>query len=105
MHTCTLLLLSLQAKELAAALGGPVLLSKGQVDIISDGQWQLVVTQGGSPRRCGGQGDVLTGARIRWGLGQQQLLLLGKSRSSSCRAAHLWTPLCFRVANAACARR
>lgn len=52
-----------QAKELAAALGGPVLLSKGPVDIITDGQQQLVVSADGSPRRCGGQGDVLTGGR------------------------------------------
>lgn len=52
---------TLQAQELATALGGPLLLSKGQVDIITDGQQQLVVTADGSPRRCGGQGDVLTG--------------------------------------------
>lgn len=50
-----------QAQQLAAALDGPLLLSKGQVDVITDGRQQLVVTADGSPRRCGGQGDVLTG--------------------------------------------
>lgn len=51
----------MQAQELAAALDGPLVVSKGQVDIITDGRQQLVVTADGSPRRCGGQGDVLTG--------------------------------------------
>lgn len=50
-----------QAQALAAALEGPLLLSKGQVDVITDGQHTLVVTADGSPRRCGGQGDILTG--------------------------------------------
>lgn len=34
---------------------------KGAVDIISDGQHVAVVDLKGSPRRCGGQGDVLAG--------------------------------------------
>jgi hypothetical protein len=51
----------LQAQELSGALGGPLLVSKGQVDVLTDGASSLVVTADGSPRRCGGQGDVLTG--------------------------------------------
>eukprot|EP00882_Tetradesmus_deserticola_P029541 GHRQ01033099.1.p1 GENE.GHRQ01033099.1~~GHRQ01033099.1.p1 ORF type:complete len:302 (+),score=113.67 GHRQ01033099.1:51-956(+) len=50
-----------QSQQLAAALGGPLLLSKGPQDIITDGQQLLVVRADGSPRRCGGQGDILTG--------------------------------------------
>lgn len=63
MHTCVLAL-CVQAQDLATALGGPLLLSKGQVDVITDGQQSLVVTADGSPRRCGGQGDVLTGGEL-----------------------------------------
>jgi NAD(P)H-hydrate repair Nnr-like enzyme with NAD(P)H-hydrate dehydratase domain len=51
----------LQAQELARALEGPLVLSKGQVDVLTDGTTSLVVIADGSPRRCGGQGDVLTG--------------------------------------------
>jgi ATP-dependent NAD(P)H-hydrate dehydratase len=51
-----------QSQQLAAALGGPILLSKGPQDVITDGQLLLRVDAAGSPRRCGGQGDVLTGA-------------------------------------------
>jgi NAD(P)H-hydrate repair Nnr-like enzyme with NAD(P)H-hydrate dehydratase domain len=53
-----------QSQQLASALGGPILLSKGPQDIITDGQLLLKVDAAGSPRRCGGQGDVLTGASI-----------------------------------------
>jgi ATP-dependent NAD(P)H-hydrate dehydratase len=41
---------------------GVVICRKGRVDIISDGKQAIVVCTPGSPRRCGGQGDVLSGA-------------------------------------------
>jgi ATP-dependent NAD(P)H-hydrate dehydratase len=66
----------------AAALSGPVLLSKGQHDIITDGRQLLLVTQEGSPRRCGGQGDVLTGKVVEW-----QLLAVAAPWSNTAVAA------------------
>jgi hypothetical protein len=69
-HACV------QAQALAVALGGPLLLSKGQVDVITDGQQSLVVTADGSPRRCGGQGDVLTGGDSGVVVGGQQRQLV-----------------------------
>jgi NAD(P)H-hydrate repair Nnr-like enzyme with NAD(P)H-hydrate dehydratase domain len=34
---------------------------KGKADIISDGKTVTQVSTFGSPRRCGGQGDILSG--------------------------------------------
>ncbi|KAF6264025.1 HX dehydratase [Scenedesmus sp. NREL 46B-D3] len=64
-----------QAQQLATALDGPLLLSKGPQDLITDGQQLLVVRADGSPRRCGGQGDILTGttaAFMSWALAAQR---------------------------------
>jgi hypothetical protein len=58
---CCLRTVLLQSQQLAAALQGPLLLSKGREDVITDGKQLLLVQADGSPRRCGGQGDVLTG--------------------------------------------
>lgn len=79
----------LQAQELAGALGGPLLVSKGRVDVLTDGTRSLVVTADGSPRRCGGQGDVLTGgcrdwkqtvcSEHKWGVGLQLAQAVGGS--------------------------
>lgn len=48
------------AQKLASALQ-VVILKKGQHDIITDGHSLLVCDADGSPRRCGGQGDILSG--------------------------------------------
>ncbi|KAK3099405.1 hypothetical protein FSP39_003890 [Pinctada imbricata] len=42
-------------------LGNVTIVQKGEVDIISDGENVLVCSNEGSPRRCGGQGDLLSG--------------------------------------------
>jgi ATP-dependent NAD(P)H-hydrate dehydratase len=58
--------------ELAAALGHVTVLHKGLRDIISDGRETLECGTAGSPRRCGGQGDLLAGALatfLHWALG------------------------------------
>ena len=49
------------AVELARALGGPVLVRKGETDLVSDGERLLPNTEQGCPKRSGGQGDVLAG--------------------------------------------
>ncbi|VDO06934.1 unnamed protein product [Rodentolepis nana] len=48
--------------KLARQLEGVTIVRKGPSDIISDGDQLIVYNFGGSPRRCGGQGDLLSGA-------------------------------------------
>jgi len=48
--------------RLARRLGGVTILSKGQIDLVTDGNTLMSVAHRGSPRRAGGQGDVLAGA-------------------------------------------
>ena len=48
------------AEELALAMGVNVFL-KGKVDVISDGTRTICVGVPGSEKRCGGQGDILSG--------------------------------------------
>lgn len=56
----TALLVLVQA--LADALNGPVIVAKGRHDTIARPGGHPVLASGmGSPRRCGGQGDVLSG--------------------------------------------
>ncbi|PVD34435.1 hypothetical protein C0Q70_05708 [Pomacea canaliculata] len=49
-------------KILAQHLGNVTILRKGREDIISDGNSVIKCNTEGSPRRCGGQGDLLSGA-------------------------------------------
>ena len=48
--------------RLASALQHCTVVRKGPVDVISDGRIALYCCRQGALRRCGGQGDVLTGA-------------------------------------------
>lgn len=48
--------------NLASTLGNITICRKGAEDIISDGNSTVVCNEKGSPRRCGGQGDLLSGA-------------------------------------------
>ncbi|KAJ3104043.1 hypothetical protein HDU97_009590 [Phlyctochytrium planicorne] len=52
---------SATAESLSKALGNVTIFQKGKVDHITDGTNTVVCVEEGSPRRCGGQGDVLTG--------------------------------------------
>ncbi|KAL4380453.1 ATP-dependent (S)-NAD(P)H-hydrate dehydratase isoform X2 [Arachis hypogaea] len=51
-----------QVLSLAKKIGGVTILKKGKSDLISDGDTVKSVSIYGSPRRCGGQGDVLSGS-------------------------------------------
>ncbi|KAG0492122.1 hypothetical protein HPP92_005224 [Vanilla planifolia] len=53
---------SQQLASLASRIGGPTILRKGKTDLISDGLTVDEVDIFGSPRRCGGQGDILSGS-------------------------------------------
>ncbi|XP_014447531.1 ATP-dependent (S)-NAD(P)H-hydrate dehydratase [Tupaia chinensis] len=48
--------------RLSRALGNVTVVQKGEQDVMSDGQEVLVCSQKGSSRRCGGQGDLLSGS-------------------------------------------
>ncbi|CAG5121031.1 unnamed protein product [Candidula unifasciata] len=52
----------ISVKELCRKLGHVTIVHKGLHDIISDGEQVLVCSEQGSPRRCGGQGDLLSGS-------------------------------------------
>ena len=49
-------------KNLSKALGNVTIVMKGPYDLITDGEKLLVCNHEGSPRRCGGQGDLLSGS-------------------------------------------
>ncbi|KAK2966893.1 hypothetical protein RJ640_028903, partial [Escallonia rubra] len=53
-----------QLLSLAKRLGGVTILRKGKSDLISDGEAVRSVSIYGSPRRCGGQGDILSGRQV-----------------------------------------
>ncbi|XP_006851604.1 PREDICTED: ATP-dependent (S)-NAD(P)H-hydrate dehydratase [Chrysochloris asiatica] len=48
--------------RLSQALGNLTVVQKGERDVISDGEQVLVCSLEGSSRRCGGQGDLLSGS-------------------------------------------
>ncbi|KAK9762730.1 hypothetical protein K7432_011253 [Basidiobolus ranarum] len=50
------------AKNLSNAFGGVTVVQKGHEDIISNGETVYVCNAEGGLKRCGGQGDVLSGA-------------------------------------------
>jgi len=52
----------MSASDLASALGGVIIVRKGAVDTVSNGEFSVDNSCVGSSRRCGGQGDVLAGA-------------------------------------------
>ncbi|KAL6497808.1 hypothetical protein OROHE_026958 [Orobanche hederae] len=54
-----------QLLSLAKGIGGLTILRKGGSDFISNGETVSAVSAFGSPRRCGGQGDILSGRVCR----------------------------------------
>ncbi|KAF0896853.1 hypothetical protein E2562_029363, partial [Oryza meyeriana var. granulata] len=53
-----------QLTALCQKVGGITIMRKGKADIISDGKTVTQVSTFGSPRRCGGQGDILSGRSV-----------------------------------------
>lgn len=51
-----------QILSLAEQIGGVTILRKGKSDLITDSKTVKSVSIYGSPRRCGGQGDILSGS-------------------------------------------
>jgi len=61
--------------EVATKLGHVTILHKGLRDVISDGRDTVECGAAGSPRRCGGQGDLLAGSLatfLHWALNMSQ---------------------------------
>lgn len=59
------------SSELATALGHITVVSKGPRDVITNGRVSLACLTPGSPKRCDGQGHILSGlmsAFLHWGL-------------------------------------
>ncbi|XP_067113086.1 ATP-dependent (S)-NAD(P)H-hydrate dehydratase isoform X1 [Osmerus mordax] len=54
--------LLLTARQLSVALGNLTVVLKGEEDLITDGSQVISCSQEGSGRRCGGQGDLLSGS-------------------------------------------
>jgi len=50
-----------QLQKLCKSFGNITIVMKGKVDLISDGTTTIKCEEEGSPRRCGGQGDILSG--------------------------------------------
>ncbi|XP_029065653.1 ATP-dependent (S)-NAD(P)H-hydrate dehydratase isoform X2 [Monodon monoceros] len=58
-------------QRLSQALGNVTVVQKGEQDVISDGGQALTCSREGSGRRCGGQGDLLSGSLgvlVHWAL-------------------------------------
>ena len=51
----------LPVAEMARSFGNAIVVRKGIVDIISDGNDAYYVCEEGSMKRCGGIGDILAG--------------------------------------------
>ncbi|XP_054557436.1 ATP-dependent (S)-NAD(P)H-hydrate dehydratase isoform X3 [Talpa occidentalis] len=80
--------------RLSQALGNVTVVQKGEQDLISDGQQVLTCDQEGSGRRCGGQGDLLSGSLgvlVHWALlaGPEKTRGYGRTPSSR-RDSALW---------------
>ncbi|KAL2919401.1 hypothetical protein HK105_201045 [Polyrhizophydium stewartii] len=53
--------LDMLARRMSRQLGNVTVLHKGEADVVALGDRMMLCTRQGSPRRCGGQGDVLAG--------------------------------------------
>tara|TARA_R110002050_G_scaffold112879_1_gene227357 strand:+ start:42 stop:674 length:633 start_codon:yes stop_codon:yes gene_type:complete len=53
---------NVDTSELASKLGGVTIFRKGRTDVITNGKVTLEYHEDGSPRRCGGQGDITAGS-------------------------------------------
>lgn len=106
---------------LAKTLGHITILRKGPKDIISNGTYTYISNEPGSPRRCGGQGDILSGVISTfsyWGHKAFESNDLAKSNSNcypkicknytptilACLAASMLTRRCARLAFKKCSR-
>ncbi|CAO2838161.1 unnamed protein product [Amaranthus hypochondriacus] len=74
---------SAQILSLAKGIGCVTVLKKGKLDLISDGDTVCSVSIFGSPRRCGGQGDILSGSVAVFLSWASRFNLLAENKQSS----------------------
>ncbi|KAL2339156.1 hypothetical protein Fmac_013602 [Flemingia macrophylla] len=78
-----------QLLSLAKQIGGVTILRKGNSDLISDGDTVKAVNIYGSPRRCGGQGDILSGRQVSVAVflswARQHILAANSNINLSCK--------------------
>jgi Carbohydrate kinase len=96
------LLRHVRLQAVADKLGGPVLVAKGAVDTVSSvGSSVLTSDEEGAPRRCGGQGDLLSGVlgtTISWAVAYaRKQVCTGLGRQ--CCALVLQLPLLLLLLN------
>jgi ATP-dependent NAD(P)H-hydrate dehydratase len=87
---------------------GVTVIRKGEYDIISNGKDAFIIEEQGSPRRCGGQGDILAGnlgVAISWAYKESSLLpsneeinvsLNSNNSNNTCDFSiepHIWTSI------------
>ncbi|TGZ68036.1 hypothetical protein CRM22_004482 [Opisthorchis felineus] len=82
-----------EVEKLAKAMGGVTIVQKGPTDVISNGDTTVVCQEPGSPRRCGGQGDLLSGAAVTF---------LNWFHQAQINKGPLPFPVCVGAALAAC---
>ncbi|KAJ2256414.1 hypothetical protein GGH98_001524 [Coemansia sp. RSA 454] len=80
------------AQLVATKLNGPTLLVKGPRDIITDGHSIFVCDETSGLRRCGGQGDMLSGAILTF-LAWGQLYKRGAWKSTARDSVHKSVPM------------
>ncbi|KAJ2804919.1 hypothetical protein H4R20_002309 [Coemansia guatemalensis] len=89
------------AQVVAQKLGGVTVVRKGKKDIITNGQRVFVCDETGGLRRCGGQGDLLSGATLTFlAWGEKYKQGMWKPQSSSEPIEHALIPM--HAAYAAC---
>ncbi|XP_024175518.1 ATP-dependent (S)-NAD(P)H-hydrate dehydratase [Rosa chinensis] len=74
-----------QLLSLAKRIGGVTILRKGKADLISDGETVESVSIYGSPRRCGGQGDILLEGNVAIFLSWARQIVTDENLSISSR--------------------
>lgn len=82
-------------QQLALELGGVTILRKGEVDVISNGNMLFVSSVRGSPKRAGGQGDILaglTGTFYAWARNKERKDAASSSSSSSSSFSSSFSP-------------
>ncbi|KAK1563137.1 hypothetical protein Q3G72_022914 [Acer saccharum] len=85
-------------QSLAKRIGGVTILQKGKSDLISNGDIVKSVSIYGSPRRCGAQGDILSGSAMNpTVLGCIAASALLRKAASSSAWGEVWRIFCLLV--------
>ena len=88
--------------EMARLLEGPTILRKGSIDVASDGKSVVTLRdEKGSPRRCGGQGDVLSGSLgtfAFWSSSRPEKTSEYSWQLVACKGASAFTRRCSQLA-------